>query len=287
MGGWYRALNVGIWGDAKFRCLSWRAKLLFIYLLTGSHTDGLPGLYAVGAAALAEALGQTVEELLATFAELRSLGLALADWDARVVYQPNAIRHQPPNNPNHLASWMKMLRRIPECELKDAWLEQLTRWAAAAGKRYVQALDAGRETVCQTVTDTVAPPHPHPHPHKSNVELLRNCDLAPFPDDEPIPYAEIIGALNASSGKRYRHGTAATHRHIQARWREGYRRPEFEAVINTKCRQWLGSDLEKYLRPETLFGPKFEGYLNEKAAGAGEPSLYTDLDPIEEAPGDS
>lgn len=272
MGGWYRTLNVGIWGDAKFRRLSWRAKLLFIYLLTGSHTDGLPGLYAVGAAALAEALGQTVDELIANFAELMSLGMALADWDARVVYLPNAIKHQPPNNPNHLTSWVKMLRRIPECPLKDAWLEQLTRWAEAAGKRYVEALDGGRETVCHTVTDTVEPPHPHPHPHshthKSNVELLRNCDNAPCPDDadDEIPYAEIIGSLNERTGKRFRHGNDATRRHIKARWREGFRLPDFKAVIDIKSGAWCGTEFEPYLRPQTLFSCKFEGYLNERTA---------------------
>lgn len=292
MGGWYRTLNVGLWGDAKFRRLSWRAKLLFIYLLTGSHTDGLPGLYAVGAAALAEELGQSVEELRAAFEELRSLGMALADWDARVVLLPNAIRHQPPNNPNHVASWMKMLRRIPECALKDAWLEQLTTWAGTADQRYVDVIEAGRETVCHTVTDTVAPPHPHPQPHsqphKSNVALLRNGDHAPPADDE-IPYAEIIGHLNERAGKRFRHGNETTRRHIKARWREGFRLPDFKAVIDTKCAAWLGTEFEPYLRPQTLFAGKFESYLNERAAAA-EPttSLYPDLDhPQEEDSHDS
>lgn len=291
MGGWYRTLNVGLWGDAKFRRLSWRAKLLFIYLLTGSHTDGLPGLYAVGVAALAEALDRSVEELRADFEELRSFGMALADWDARVVLLPNAIGHQPPNNPNHLANWLKMLRRIPECALKDAWLEQLTLWAESAGKRYVEVLNADRDTVCHTVTDTVSPPHPHPQPHshthKSNVALLRNGDDAPAPEDE-IPYTEIVAYLNERAGKRFRHGNETNRRHIKARWREGFRLPDFRAVIDTKCATWLGTDFEQYLRPQTLFASKFESYLNERPAASNPAgSLYPDLDHPQEDPDDS
>ncbi|NCB45345.1 MAG: hypothetical protein EOM59_22360, partial [Clostridia bacterium] len=36
-------------------------------------------------------------------------------------------------------------------------------------------------------------------------------------------------------------------------------------VIDKKCAQWKGTDMDKYLRPSTLFNAsKFEGYLNEK-----------------------
>lgn len=39
---------------------------------------------------------------------------------------------------------------------------------------------------------------------------------------------------------------------------------DFEKVIDTKTAQWLNDPImNKFLRPETLFGPKFESYLNE------------------------
>ena len=39
---------------------------------------------------------------------------------------------------------------------------------------------------------------------------------------------------------------------------------DFKRVIDTKVKQWLNDDnMRKYLRPETLFGTKFEAYLNE------------------------
>ena len=33
-------------------------------------------------------------------------------------------------------------------------------------------------------------------------------------------------------------------------------------VISKMVRVWTGTEFEKYIRPETLFGTKFESYLN-------------------------
>ena len=52
---------------------------------------------------------------------------------------------------------------------------------------------------------------------------------------------------------------------IRARLREGFTVDDFKTVIDKKARAWLGNrDMQKYLRPETLFGTKFESYLNEQ-----------------------
>ena len=50
---------------------------------------------------------------------------------------------------------------------------------------------------------------------------------------------------------------------IKARWSEGFRLDDFKHVIDTTVKDWSGTKYEKYLRPETLFGSKFEGYLNQ------------------------
>jgi hypothetical protein len=40
-------------------------------------------------------------------------------------------------------------------------------------------------------------------------------------------------------------------------------------VIDKKAKQWKDNpDMCKFLRPETLFGTKFEGYLNEQEQAA-------------------
>ena len=80
----------------------------------------------------------------------------------------------------------------------------------------------------------------------------------------PNIYKDVIDYLNKKTGKRYRHTTGATQRLIRARQKEGFVLQDFYAVIDVKCSQWLNDkNMSKYLRPETLFGGKFESYLNE------------------------
>lgn len=75
---------------------------------------------------------------------------------------------------------------------------------------------------------------------------------------------EIIFYLNKKTGKHYKVKTPKTVRLIRARLKEGFMVEDFKAVIEKKCDDWLGNEkMERYLRPETLFGTKFEGYLNE------------------------
>ena len=79
-----------------------------------------------------------------------------------------------------------------------------------------------------------------------------------------IPFVEIISYLNEKAGRRYKVSNDLTRRLIRARWNEGFRLDDFEKVINTKVAQWKGSpQMDKYLRPQTLFSTNFEGYLNE------------------------
>lgn len=72
-----------------------------------------------------------------------------------------------------------------------------------------------------------------------------------------------INYLNKKTGKAYKPTTPSTIKHLTARINEGYTDWDFMDVIDTKCKEWLGTDMEKYLRPETLFGSKFENYFNQ------------------------
>lgn len=77
---------------------------------------------------------------------------------------------------------------------------------------------------------------------------------------------EIISYLNQKARTNYKPTTKNTQKHINARLNEGYTVDDFKKVIDTKCSEWLNTDYSKYLRPETLFGNKFESYLNTSAA---------------------
>ena len=76
-------------------------------------------------------------------------------------------------------------------------------------------------------------------------------------------YSLVIDYLNKKANTNYRASTKNTQSFINARVKEGYTVEDFKKVIDSKSREWLGTDFEKYLRPATLFGSKFENYLNE------------------------
>ena len=76
---------------------------------------------------------------------------------------------------------------------------------------------------------------------------------------------EIVEYLNSAIGSHYKTNVDKTRSLIRARLREGFTVDDFKTVIDKKARAWLGNkDMQKYLRPETLFGTKFESYLNEQ-----------------------
>jgi uncharacterized phage protein (TIGR02220 family) len=77
-------------------------------------------------------------------------------------------------------------------------------------------------------------------------------------------YIYIVDYLNQKAGTNYKASTKKTKTCIHARLEEGFTQDDFCTVIDKKCAEWLGTEFEQYLRPETLFGTKFESYLNAK-----------------------
>lgn len=82
-------------------------------------------------------------------------------------------------------------------------------------------------------------------------------------------YTAVVDYLNSKTGQSYRAATKATQQHINARLAEGFTVDDFKRVIDNKCAEWVGTEWEKYLRPSTLFGGKFENYLNGKQQAKG------------------
>lgn len=78
-------------------------------------------------------------------------------------------------------------------------------------------------------------------------------------------YISIVEYLNQKAGTKYKASSKKTQTCIHARLAEGFTIDDFKVVIDKKCADWLGdAKMEQYLRPETLFGTKFESYLNAK-----------------------
>ena len=90
---------------------------------------------------------------------------------------------------------------------------------------------------------------------------LRDTRVTKGYEDKYI-YTRVCDYLNEKTGARYRPDNKATVACIRERLKEGYTVDDFITVIDRKCADWSGTDMEKYLRPQTLFGNKFESYLH-------------------------
>ena len=89
-----------------------------------------------------------------------------------------------------------------------------------------------------------------------------------------IYIVEIIDYLNEKAGTRYKPSSKKTKDLVNARLNEGFEVQDFKKVIDNKVNDWKGTEWEKFLRPETLFSSKFEGYLNQNIIKTKKEPVY-------------
>ncbi len=103
--------------------------------------------------------------------------------------------------------------------------------------------------------------------NNDNKELNQNKDLI----------KEIIQYLNEKTNKNFRY-VKKTSDLITARINEKFTLEDFKTVIDNMTDKWLkDNNMNQYLRPETLFGTKFESYLNVKTTTSKNTSNYGEL----------
>lgn len=97
-----------------------------------------------------------------------------------------------------------------------------------------------------------------------NNTIINNINSPVSSKQDEIPYKDIVEYLNLKAKTRYKISSKKTRDLIRARISEGFTIEDFKKVIDNKCEEWLNNNKMKvYLRPETLFGNKFESYLNQ------------------------
>lgn len=81
-------------------------------------------------------------------------------------------------------------------------------------------------------------------------------------DNTPIENCNIVlSYLNEKAGTRYR-AVESNMKFIRGRLKD-YTLDDLKSVVDKKVAEWKGTNMQQYLRPETLFSPtKFENYLN-------------------------
>ena len=103
-----------------------------------------------------------------------------------------------------------------------------------------------------------------------------------FPEDDPEAnaFAEFaagcIDAFNAETGSDYRWGGGGKLAlDLRRMFDAGRTVDDARAVVRRKRDEWRGSKrMAPCIRPETLFGERFESYLNEKGADHADAGVY-------------
>lgn len=257
----YRKIDPKIWNDIKFRGLSDRGKLAFIFGLTHPHMTALGAMRAT-IPGLAAEIGWSAKAFREAFGEALARAMVRHDEGASLVWYPKFLEYNKPESPNTVKAWGAALDYLPECELKWLIIKYVKAYAEGLTEAFGEALP---EAFAKTTGI-----HEHEHEHeleleqdKNNTarEKLKRVDL-----DAGIPFAEIIGHLNQLTGKNYRPDAETNREWIRARFKtDGATLQDFIHINTVKTEEWLGTKWEYCLRPETLYCKKhWESYRNQR-----------------------
>lgn len=271
-----RIVDTSFWTDGKVDDFSPEDKYFMLYLLTSPFTS-LLGIYEISIKQASFQMGYTVDTVNVLLDRFENkYHMIRFSRDTNEVAILNFLRH----------SIIKGGKPVKDCmnkEINGVKNKKLIAYVFSHVEKYEGLNETVKEVIaeykerngfvdgygdCDTASGNEDgndsgngygygvsyPDTPHESSHVS------------YPDSQNGAYKEIVDYLNKKAGTKYRHTTKKTKDHIHARMAEGFTVDDFKTVIDKKCSEWIGSEMEKYLRPETLFGPKFEGYLNAKCS---------------------
>jgi uncharacterized phage protein (TIGR02220 family) len=205
-------------------------KYFMMYCLTNPYTN-LVGCYEISIKQMSNDLGyskDSVESLLKRFMEVHKK--IDYDFSTKELFVKNWHKYNWTNSPKLDKALLKVIEHVKTPRFKEE-LVDIYNSRDTVSIPYTYPMDT---SVTDTVTDT---------------------------DTDTI--TEIISYLNNKLNTKYRTKNKETQKHIKARLKDGYTLDDFKKVIDKKYIDWHGNvDMEQYLRPQTLFGTKFESYLN-------------------------
>lgn len=236
-----RIVSTNVWTDSKVvEKFSPEDKLFWVYLLTNPHTTML-GIYELPIKTAAFHLGyskETIAVLLDRFET--SYGLIKRSETTGEIAIKNYLRHSIITGGKPVMdSLMKDESRVKDKTLVQYVFENIESYDP----------DSINETVKEFMSRVLG--------ETEKVE-------AEPPEKKETPIKDIVAYLNEVCGTRYRASSQNTVKHINARLNDGFIFEDFKKVIDWKAQNWMGDKkMQEFLRPQTLFGTKFEGYLND------------------------
>lgn len=210
---------------------------LWFFLLTGPHTGPIPGLFRAGRAAMAEELGWPMEAFDEAFEEVSAQGMAKADFVARLMWLPNAIKHNKPESPNVVKSWSTEFDLLPECPLKLEALEALKTFICALGPGFSGAFmgtfESPGKPSCKASGKPSGKPSGKTMPNQEQEqeqeqEVKAEGDTPPvcIKAAEPCPHQAIIDLYHQTlpTGRQVRIWNDTRKAKLRARWKEDPKR---------------------------------------------------------------
>jgi hypothetical protein len=111
----FRKIDPRIWNDKKFMAMTANGQLACIFLMTHPHMTSVGGLRATIPGVASE--HPKIPEK--AFKEAFEKGIAKEDQKAPLIWFPNFLKYNPPENPNVVKAWAKSMDDLPECGTKD------------------------------------------------------------------------------------------------------------------------------------------------------------------------
>lgn len=229
----YRSVHMSFWTDTKVADqFTPEDKYFMLYCLTNQYTN-LVGCYEISIKQMSNDLGyskDSIENLLKRF--IKTHQVLDYDFDKKELFIKHWYKYNWSSSPKLDKPLINDIERIKTPRFKEELID-IYNSRDTVSIPYEYGIDT---TDTDTVTDTVS-------------------------DDDTV--SEIINYLNLKLNSKYRTKNKVTQKHIKARLKEGFTIDDFKVVIDKKYNEWFDDDkMRQYLRPETLFGTKFESYLN-------------------------
>ena len=239
----YRNVQLSFWTDNKILDdFTPEDKYFYLYLLTNPHTN-ICGCYEISYKSMSDDTGynkETIIRLLERFDKVHGV-----------------IKFSPSTKEVLILNWYKYNWSKSNKVLTGAC--NVAKYIKNESfKKYIF------DTIESVRNNTLNIPYEYPmETSVSDTDSVSDTVINNIDNNKEI-YINIINYLNNKCNTRYRYNTPNTKKHIKARLNEGYTEQDFYTVISKKADEWLGTEQEKYLRPDTLFGTKFESYLNQQ-----------------------
>ena len=254
----YRNIHLSFWQDTKVTDdFTPEDRYFYLYLLTNPHTN-LCGCYEISIKQIANEMGYDVKKVIKLIERFSSIH--------------NLIRYSKTGRELLIFHWSKYNWTSSE-KFRKPLLQEIQNVKTDCFREYLLKLFNGENS--KYGIDTVS----RKEKYRINTDCMDTTDTVTVTDtitdtvsdseadtdkSKLTEIKEIVQYLNDKCGTRYRYQTKGTQEHINARLKEGYTVDDFKTVIEKKFEEWRGTDMEKFLRPETLFAGKFESYLNQK-----------------------